>query len=183
MTKDEIESNSQVLINAGTEPVATATCGVLFHLASHPEALAKAIKEIRSSFSSEADMTISATQQLPYLRAVIEEGMRMYPPAPSTFPRTTPASGCTICGEFVPGGYSVGVNQSAVMSSDAIWVQSDRYAPERWLQDPQFAADDKKAYQPYSFGGRNCIGKRYVLLCRREKHSKTNNYIVKSGPG
>lgn len=159
MTKDEIESNSQVLINAGTEPVATATCGVLFHLASHPEALAKAVMEIRSSFSSEADMTISATQQLPYLRAVIEEGMRMYPPAPSTFPRTTPPSGCTICGEYVPGGYSVGVNQSAVMSSEAIWVQPDRYAPERWLQDPEFAADDKKAYQPYSLGGRNCIGK------------------------
>ncbi|RYO97042.1 hypothetical protein DL765_011340 [Monosporascus sp. GIB2] len=67
--------------------------------------------------------------------------------------------GCVICGQFVPGGYSVGVNQSAVMRSEAVWVDPSRYAPERWLQDPAFAADDKKAYQPFSFGPRNCIGK------------------------
>ncbi|RYP04569.1 hypothetical protein DL764_004377 [Monosporascus ibericus] len=160
MTKEEIESNSQTLINAGTEPVATATCGILFHLVSNIEALRKAVHEVRAYFCSESEISISTTQQLPFLRAVIEEGMRMYPPAPSTFPRTTPEGGCVICGRFVPGGYSVGVNQSAVMRSEAIWVDPSRYAPERWLQDPAFAADDKKAYQPFSFGPRNCIGKR-----------------------
>ncbi|GAB1319228.1 hypothetical protein MFIFM68171_09438 [Madurella fahalii] len=141
--QQEIESNSQVLINVGTEPVATAICGIFFHLVSHPHALVRAVGEVRSAFTSESDITIASTAQprLPYLAAVIEEGMRMYPPAPSTFPRRNPPGGCTICGRLVPGGNSVGVNQSAVMRS-------------------KFAADDKTAYQPFSYGPRSCIGKR-----------------------
>ncbi|RYP88549.1 hypothetical protein DL769_000245 [Monosporascus sp. CRB-8-3] len=78
---------------------------------------------------------------------------------------------------FVPGGYRVGVNQSAVMRSEAIWVDPSRYAPERWLQNPAFAAEDKKAYQPFSCGPHNCIGKRIlwnfdiVTLTREQLHS------------
>lgn len=147
MSNDEIESNAQTLINAGTEPVATAICGIFFYLVSQPASLLQATTEIRSSFNSEADITILTTQQrLPFLRAVITEGMRMYPPAPGTFPRTTPAQGCTICGREVPGGYSVGVNQSAIMRSPALWVQPGRFAPERWLGDSTFERDNQKAY-------------------------------------
>ncbi|KAK7746481.1 hypothetical protein SLS53_002440 [Cytospora paraplurivora] len=161
MTNDEIESNAQTLVNAGTEPVATAICGIFFHLVSQPDSLLRAVTEIRSAFNSESDITISTTQQrLPYLRAIINEGMRMYPPAPGTFPRTTPAHGCRICSRHVPGGYSVGVNQSAIMRSSALWVQPNQFAPERWLGDSAFESDNLKAYQPFSFGPRACIGKR-----------------------
>ena len=44
--------------------------------------------------------------QLPYLNAVIEEALRLYPPVPVALPRLTPPAGATICGYHIPGGVS-----------------------------------------------------------------------------
>jgi len=84
----------------------------------------------------------------------------MYPPAPGTFPRTVPAPGAMICGKFVPGGYSVGVNQCAIMRSPENWEAPNEFAPERWMGDARFDGDKRTAYQPFGFGARSCIGKR-----------------------
>lgn len=40
----------------------------------------------------------------------------------------------------------------------------DAYIPDRWLGDPRFATDERDVFHPFSFGHRNCIGKRYVNL-------------------
>jgi cytochrome P450 len=45
----------------------------------------------------------------------------------------------------------------------------EKFHPERWLGDPLFSNDDKPAFQPFSSGPRNCIGKRYVLLSRKQQ--------------
>ncbi len=84
----------------------------------------------------------------------------MYPPAPGTFPRTVPPGGAIICGIFVPGGYSVGVNQSAITRSEENFKFPNEFHPERWMGDERFASDRRKACQPFSYGPRNCIGKR-----------------------
>lgn len=36
----------------------------------------------------------------------------------------------------------------------------DEFIPERWLDDPRFANDDKEAMQPFAVGPRNCLGKK-----------------------
>lgn len=38
----------------------------------------------------------------------------------------------------------------------------DSFIPERWLDDPRFTGDKKEAFQPFSVGPRNCIGRKYV---------------------
>ncbi|KAI1820253.1 benzoate 4-monooxygenase cytochrome P450 [Xylaria intraflava] len=163
MSSAELESNAQTLINAGAEPVSAAVCGVLYHLLLDEQALEKVVTEIRSSFSSPSAITMAATQKLSYLSAAIDEGIRLYPPSPGTFPRTTPPSGCVINNQFVPGGYSVGINQIAAMRSARNWIEPDRFCPERWLGDERFAGDIKKAYHPFSFGPRSCLGKSLAL--------------------
>jgi cytochrome P450 len=40
----------------------------------------------------------------------------------------------------------------------------DAYIPERWLGDPQFATDERDVFHPFSYGHRNCIGKRQVNI-------------------
>jgi hypothetical protein len=42
------------------------------------------------------------------------------------------------------------------------WVDPDSYRPERWLGDEKYAADRKDAYKPFSFGPRDCVGKKLV---------------------
>jgi cytochrome P450 len=40
------------------------------------------------------------------------------------------------------------------------WVQAEDFIPERWLGDPKFQNDKRDAFQPFSVGPRNCIGKK-----------------------
>ena len=51
-------------------------------------------------------------------------------------------------------------NQYACYRSKTNFKNPDDYVPERWLDDPEYASDQRKAFQPFSYGARNCIGKR-----------------------
>lgn len=71
----------------------------------------KLAREVRDAHESLEDITMESVQGLEYLHAVLQEGLRMYPPVPSLLPRTTPPEGTVICDAHVPEGVSVGVHQ------------------------------------------------------------------------
>lgn len=102
MSKEEIYSNTGTLVEAGSETTSTALSGVLFHLLKSPAAMKKVKDEIRGTFKSEDEITYVSVQNLEYLSACVREGLRIYPPIPSTVPRITPKDGSIIFGEWVP---------------------------------------------------------------------------------
>ncbi|KOC07833.1 cytochrome P450 monooxygenase [Aspergillus flavus AF70] len=159
MTPEEIEANAQILIMAGSETTASALSGTLFYLLKNSMAMQKLRQEIYATFQAEAEITMRSTQSMEYLHAVLQEAMRVYPPVPCTFPRTTPPGGAMVCGRFVPGGYIVGVNQLAAMTSEKNFKDPLKFIPERWCGDERYQEDSRKAYQPFSYGPRNCLGK------------------------
>lgn len=162
---------------------ATLLTGLTYHLLRRPDTYQKLTQEIRSSFKTFDEMDVVSLSQLRYLNACLEEGLRMYPPAPSAHPRVAPAGGETVCGHFVPEGVSsliqdlivilrsrvntdmhtktkVGVSAWAASHSKHNFLEPDKYLPERWLGDPRFESDHRKASQAFSYGPRNCIGKK-----------------------
>ena len=161
---EELVSQAQVLMLAGSETTASLLSGLLYYLLINPDALARLKKEVRTSFSNETEINMQSVSYLSYLGAVIEESLRMYPPAPNLFPRSTPQPGQVICGKFVPGGTSVGLHQFSAHRSAENFFEPDSFCPERWLGDERFTNDDKNAFHPFSHGPRNCIGKKYVFL-------------------
>ena len=93
----EIAANCNILILAGSETTATALSGLTWHLLINPETLRRCTDEVRSAFSDDGEInSINAANRLPYIQACINESLRMYPPAPSIFPRRTHAEGYTI---------------------------------------------------------------------------------------
>lgn len=160
MTVDEMYAAAQVLIVAGSETTATGLTAATYLLCENPHTLARLTAEIRDAFEDEDGITIQSTAGLSYLNAVIEEALRLGPPGPGTFPRVVPDGGRTVCGSFVPAGYSVGVHHLSINRSPAHFREHDGFHPERWLDDPRFESDKKAAAQPFSFGPRNCIGKK-----------------------
>ncbi|WYZ39357.1 hypothetical protein EsH8_III_001271 [Colletotrichum jinshuiense] len=159
MSVDEMYAAAQVLIVAGSETTATGLTTATYLLCENPHTLEKLTTEIRGTFENEDDITIQSTAGLSYLNAVIEEALRLGPPGPGTFPRVVPEGGKTVCGQFVPGGYSVGVHHLSVNRSPVNFREHDAFHPERWLGDERFESDNRNAAQPFSFGPRNCIGK------------------------
>lgn len=91
---------------AGTETTATELSGLTYLLLKNPGKMQRLVDELRSSFSSFEDMTMTKLSQLDYLGACIEEGLRFYPPVPVGLVRTVPKDGALICGMWVPGGVS-----------------------------------------------------------------------------
>lgn len=102
MTRDELYSNSALLVMAGTETTATAVSGVVYHLARHPHILIPLQQEIRDKFGAESDMTFKAVAEISSLMAILNESMRLYPSVPATNPRRIPPGGARVMGQWLP---------------------------------------------------------------------------------
>jgi cytochrome P450 len=76
--------------------------GVTYMLLTHPEALAKVTEEVRTTFKSSEEITLTSVSSLTYMLACLNESLRAYPPVPFGMPRQVPKGGATISGEFVP---------------------------------------------------------------------------------
>jgi cytochrome P450 len=155
----EHHSTGSVFMMAGTETTATALSGTTYHLLMNPDKLELLQREIRSAFTSLDEMDLESLARQKYLMAVLQEGLRMYPPVPTLLPRVVPAGGAEICGEWVPGGTTVGVHHLSTYKSPEYFKKPHEFHPERWLGDPQFKDDQLSAVEPFSVGPRNCLGK------------------------
>jgi cytochrome P450 len=108
--KDEMGMNdwnlagyAQTLVMAGSETTATSFCGLTYYLCRTPEVYQKLKDEVRGRFKTMDEITIQ-TATFPYLTAVINEVLRIYPPVPIALPRVTPKGGAMVAGVFVPEG-------------------------------------------------------------------------------
>lgn len=106
ITRDEINATMALLVVAGSETTATLLSGCLYLLLRNPDKLNKLREEILAEFQSADDITILRVNRLPYLFAVLEESLRVYPPVPVSLPRVVPPEGASISGYWVPGGVS-----------------------------------------------------------------------------
>jgi cytochrome P450 len=159
LSMGEIVMNAQVIILAGSETTATLLSGALFCIASNPDVLGKLVKEVRSSFSSESEITLTSVNNLTYMLACLNESLRMYPPVPVSLPRVVPNGGHTIAGRFVPEKTTVGVSHFAAYHSKTNFADPEGFHPSRFMGDEKFASDDLASLQPFSVGPRNCIGR------------------------
>lgn len=106
MSREELDSTSSVLILGGSETTATLLSAATYYLLKTPKQMTKLVEEVRGSFSTEEEMSFTSVSNLKFLMAVLEETMRIFPPAPLGSPRTVPGEGQTISGNWVPGGVS-----------------------------------------------------------------------------
>lgn len=163
MSIDEINVTFMVLTTAGSETTATVLAGIMNYLIQHPDKLDTMAGEVRQ-FQSETDLTLDALRNLPYLNAVINEGLRLCTPIPWMLPRRVPPGGGTVCGVWLPGGTPVSIQAYAMNRDPRYWHLSESFLPERWLpegsSDPQspFFGDKRHAMQPFSVGPRSCMG-------------------------
>ncbi|KAJ5948821.1 cytochrome P450 [Penicillium verhagenii] len=162
-SRGELDATFAMLTTAGSETTATVLTGVLCYLVNEPDELAVVTKELRQAFSSSAHVTLSSVQDLPYLKAVIQEGLRLCPPVPWMLPRIVPEGGEVICGKWIPEGTPVSLQAYTLNRDPKSFHEASSFHPERWLPDALsrksvFFDDDRRAVQPFSAGPRACLG-------------------------
>lgn len=161
----EMHATATDFMGAGSETTATELSGLLYYLLQNPSCMEALRKELRDAFpAGTADITMAKLAQLRYLRACLEEGLRIYPPAAIGLRRLVPQEGASILGTFVAGGTSVSVAQFGTYRNERNFALPDEFHPERWMPrdspeyDGRFEKDDRACLLPFSYGPRNCIG-------------------------
>lgn len=148
----------------------------LFYLVRNQQALLKASGEVRAAFGDvEAIVPGAQLTSCTYLRACIDEAMRMSPSVGGIAPREVLPGGATIDGAPVPAGVVVGTPHYTIHHNPAYYPQPFTYRPERWVAASEKTSSAvseadvalaQSAFCPFSVGPRGCIGKglAYVEL-------------------
>ncbi|KAK7971570.1 hypothetical protein PG989_016586 [Apiospora arundinis] len=160
LSRAELEENANLFIIAGSETTATVLSFATYLLLANPKTLKRATDEVLAAFATEEDITFNSVQSLKYMIAVLDESMRIFPPVPVPIPRVTPPGGRTICGDHIPEKTKLGIWHYSMYHSPGNFALPEEFHPERWLgEDPRFAHDRKEAFEPFSHGSRNCLGR------------------------
>ncbi|KAL9083357.1 MAG: hypothetical protein Q9165_008557 [Trypethelium subeluteriae] len=162
MSRSELETTLSALIVAGGETTAAFLSGITFYMVQHPEALYQVEKEVRDRFKTEDEITAAAVWELPYFDACVKEGLRLCPAVPFGHPRVVPKGGDQVLGLPLPGGTKLTLMAYATYYSERNFKDAESFVPERWLEWNGY--DDQSAFEPFSLGPRNCIGKNLALV-------------------
>ncbi|KAF2164936.1 hypothetical protein M409DRAFT_24837 [Zasmidium cellare ATCC 36951] len=166
LTEPEITANSILIVGGGAETTSTCLSATFYHLLKTPRAMQKLKEEVRSKFASSEDITLKAVAELPYLKAVIDESLRIFPVASFITPRRTPKEGHVIDGERIPGRTYVSMGQWYMGRSERLFDNPQEFRPERWLAHETSSVSGRQVdevLKPFSMGPRNCIGKLLAL--------------------
>ncbi|KAL4801077.1 cytochrome P450 [Aspergillus venezuelensis] len=159
----EIMAEISIMMNAGSDTTAISLRNVLFFLLQNPSAMKKLRDELDDVLDEcEVVAPYSKVKHLPYLRACIDESLRMMPPVIFGLPRRTPPEGTNILGDFIAGDTSVSISAYVVHHNESIFKDHDGYQPERWLGESGKAL--QSYFIPFSTGARGCIGRNISYL-------------------
>ena len=157
MTTAELRDNLLTFIVAGHETTALALAWALYLCGFDPAVQDRARAEAQAVLGRRAG-TAADVEALPFVRAVIDEALRLYPPA-GLVSRTAQADDA-LCGVPVAAGETVMIPIYALHRHRALWDDPDAFRPDRWLTG---AKPDRYSYLPFGDGPRICIGARFAL--------------------
>lgn len=106
ITRMELEANSLAIVIAGCQLTTVALATATFLLLENPATYERLRGELRAAFTSDREITVTTTESLSYLTAVINETLRIHHPTPIHLPRIVPDGGMMIDGMWVPGKVS-----------------------------------------------------------------------------
>lgn len=159
----EVVAEISIMMNAGSDTTAIGMNNAMYCLLSNPTALSKLRQELDAVLDpSEVVIPYDKIRHLPYLRACIDEALRLFPPTTFGLPRRTPPEGAPILGDFVPGDTSVSISSWVAHHDEKVFPEPDKYRPERWLGDD--ARELQAAFITFSTGARGCIGRNISYL-------------------
>lgn len=151
-------SNAVTFLLAGHETTANALTWTLYLLSEQPQAQAWAAEEAREALAGGGGPQ-DVLDRLVYLRWVLEEALRLYPPAPRI---ERQAVGDDRLGDLaVKKGDYIGVWPWVLHRHEALWDNPDAFDPERFAPQAK-AAQHRFQYIPFGAGPRVCIGAQFA---------------------
>lgn len=157
MTTPELRDNLLTFIVAGHETTALTLSWALYLCAFDPAVQAAARDEAQAVLGARA-ATAADIAALPLTRRIVDETLRLYPPA--AFLSRTAQAADTLCGREVLPGDTVILPIYALHRHHALWDRPDSFDPSRFTEAKP---TERYAYLPFGDGPRVCIGANFAL--------------------
>lgn len=165
----DLACESVLLMVAGSQSTSGALAATIHYLVNRPETLARLQEEVRNAFPGDQAIRYEPGDklaQLPYLRACIDESLRLTPPTPGHLPREILTHGLQVDSVSVPPGTTVGVSAYSIHRNETYFSDPYEFRPERWLDDADGGSfhASSTAFNAFSAGATGCIGKQLAYM-------------------
>ena len=166
ISKPETIVQCMAAMFAGTDSTAVKLVTIIFHLVKNPSVHERLKQELRvSGKDPTADLL-----NLPYLRAIVREGLRLGMANPARFSRVVPPGGFKIDGTYIPGETDVGMAPYVLHHNPELFPKPFEYHPDRWLDGDNASQSWSEAQKrkmerdliPFSIGSRACIARNFA---------------------
>jgi cytochrome P450 len=163
LSDTEVRDQVMTLLFAGHDTSTSTISFMLYELARHPAALAKLLDEQDRVLAGDPPTAaqLMGAAALPELEMVLDETLRLYPPA-WVGPRRAIET-FEFDGHQVPAGAYVNYSSWASHRLPDVWPAPEAFVPERFAPEAK-ARLPKGAYIPFGGGSRTCIGMRFGQL-------------------
>lgn len=169
----ELYEDIDMLTVAGSDTTSAVFSAMFFYLIHNPQALQNLEHEIHTTFKNIDDVKLGPKlSACTYLRAVIDESLRMSPPGSSDMLREVLPGGLKVQGtdEVIPTGTNVGTPIYALHHDPEIFPQPFSFRPERWISESsenqnqhgvshEGVQQAENSFFPFLIGTRGCPGK------------------------
>ncbi|XP_029986526.1 sterol 26-hydroxylase, mitochondrial [Sphaeramia orbicularis] len=187
LSRAEVSISVTELLLGGVDTTSNTLSWSLYHLARDQRVQDRLYQEVDSVCPDRREPTTQDLTQMPYLKAVIKETLRLYPVVPGNG-RFVSENEVILDGYWFPKKTQFHLCHYAVLHDEAEFVNAESFVPERWLRTPGGGASPRGGaspgsfrHHPYSFipfgvGVRACVGKRvaelemYLALSRLVQH-------------
>jgi cytochrome P450 len=169
-----LTDEATALFVAGTETISWALTVITYHVLSRPEMLKKLTAEVAQVVDSSGELpSWAALEKLPYLGAVIYEGLRLSYGVASRTSRIPTGEDLVYRGDWtpkgsttstraeyvIPRGYAIGMSSAITHHDESVFPNSHSFLPERWLDEKnQHRRELDSSLLSFSKGSRACIG-------------------------
>lgn len=159
MSDQQLRDEVMTMVFAGHETTANALTWAWYLLSQHPKVEQKFQEELSMVLKGRVPTTRDLAR-LPYTRMILDETLRLYPPAPGIIRRALEDD--EIAGYHIPKGSEIAMYQYVTHRHPDLWEQPEQFDPERFLPE-RAAGRPRFAYFPFGGGPRLCIGNTFAL--------------------
>ncbi|KAA8547239.1 hypothetical protein F0562_003897 [Nyssa sinensis] len=155
--RNHIERMCLDLFVAGTDTTSSTLEWAMAEVLHNPESLVKAKAELEQIIGKGKAIEESDISNLPYLRSIVKETLRLHPPVPFLIPRKVEVDS-EVSGYTVPKGSQVLVNAWAIGRDPSCWDNPLKFTPERFLNSELDIRGRDFELIPFGAGRRICPG-------------------------